>query len=264
MELYNAIFLRKSTRKYSGRKLPEELLQGVKAAVENAERLYASIDMKIHVVEAGEKVQEVLPGIVGSYGKVRAPHYLVITSEEKEGFLQNIGYTVEKVVLKLTTMGIATCWLGGGSKKELWGSVADIPDNHVPVLLVAFGFAAENESPYRDKTSKIKRKDISQITAGAMDLTWSKIVSAVRVAPSAVNSQPWRIIFQDGRVYVFCDGNSNAIFKHFFGSLNMVDIGIALCHLEVAALNFSKTVRFSKDLSAEYKAYEYVTTVMEI
>ncbi len=264
MELYDAILYRKSTRKYSQESFNNELLQTVKSIVDNAERLYNNIDMKIHLLEGGQKIHDLLPGIIGGYGRVKAPYYLIITSEEKEGYLQNIGYTLEGVVLKLTTLNLATCWLGSSIKKNFLKDIINIPEDQEPQLMIAFGHPEKGKSPFRRSSSDAKRKDVSEITSGTMDITWSRIVSAIRLAPSAVNVQPWRLFFNSGKVHVYSVKTGNPITKHFLGSLNLVDIGIALCHAMVASRHFSRNIQFTKDLSAINKEYEYVTTIIEV
>ncbi|MHB1393427.1 MAG: nitroreductase family protein [Clostridia bacterium] len=97
-----------------------------------------------------------------------------------------------------------------------------------------------------------------------MDITWSRIISAIRLAPSAVNTQPWRFVFKDDKVHVYSTKPGNFITRHFLGSLNLVDVGIALCHAMVAARHFSRNIRFTKHPSAESKEYEYVTTIIEV
>jgi nitroreductase len=264
MELYDAIIYRKSTRKYSPEGLTDECLQAVRSIVDTAERLYNNIDMRIHLVENGQKIHSLLPGIFGGYGKVRAPYYFIITSEEKEGYLQNIGYTLQGVVLKLTTMGLATCWLGGNIKNNLLDGIVDITEGQVPQLMIAFGYPEKGKSPLRRSTSEAKRKDVSEITSGSMDITWSRIISAIRLAPSAVNTQPWRFVFKDGKIHVYSAKSSNFIMKHFLHTLNFVDVGIALCHAKVAAQHFSRNIRFTKCPSVLNKEYEYITTIIEV
>ncbi len=264
MELYDAIIYRKSTRKYSPESLTDEQLQAVRGIVDTAERLYNNIDMRIQLVENGQAIHELLPGIIGGYGKVRAPYYLIVTSAEQEGYLQNIGYTLQGVVLRLTTLGLATCWLGGNIKNSQLRSTIDIPEGQVPQLMIAFGYPEKGKSPIRRSSSEAKRKDVSEITSGTMDITWSRIISAIRLAPSAVNIQPWRFVFIDGKVHVYSAKSGNFITRHLVGSLNLVDVGIALCHAMVAAQHFSRNIRFTKYPSAVSKEYEYVTTIIEV
>lgn len=264
MELYDAIIYRKSTRKYSREGLTDEQLQAVNSIIDASERLYNNISMKIHLVKDGRQIHDLLPGVIGGYGKVRAAHYLIITSEEKEGYLQNIGYTLQGVVLGLTAMNLATCWLGAKIKAVLLNGIIDLPEGHAPQLMIAFGLPEKGRSPFRRSSSEAKRKDIAEITSGSMDITWSRIMSAIRLAPSAVNLQPWRFVFKDGKVHVYSARAGNFLTKHFLSSLNLVDIGIALRHAVVASKHFSRNIRFTKDPSAVIKEHEYITTIIEV
>jgi len=125
MELYEAIFKRKSTRQYSMEPLPEDVFAHIESIGSKAERLYDT-GLQIHVVRDGKKIHDTFKGILSSYVKVTAPHYLVVSSEEKPGWKENSGYTLEQVVLEMTQMGLATCWMGGPadreSLKESWPS----------------------------------------------------------------------------------------------------------------------------------------------
>lgn len=264
MELYDAILYRKSTRKYSSESLTDEQLQSIRDIIDSAERLYNNIAVKIHLVENGQKLHDMIPGVIGSYGKIKAPYYLIVTSEEKEGYLQNIGYTLQGIVLKLTTMNLATCWMGANIKSGLLSGIITIPEGQRSQLMLAFGHPEKCKSPFRHSSSEARRKDIAEITSGAMDITWSRIISAIRLAPSAVNTQPWRFVFADGKVHVYSARAGNFITKHFLGSLNFIDVGIALCHAMVASRHFSRNIRFTKDPSAAVSEYDYVTTIIEV
>ncbi len=264
MELYEAINHRKSTRRYSREKLNDEMLQSIRNMISGGERLFDNIDMRIHLVEGSKQIHELMPGIIGGYGKIKAPYYLIVTSEEKEGYLQNIGYSLQWVVLRLTAMNLATCWIGGCIGYDQLKDVLDIPKGQVPQLMLAFGHPAEGSSPFRYNPSEAKRKDISEITEGTMDITWSRILSAVMLAPSAANTQPWRFAFRNGKIHVYSAGVSNIILKRFMGSRSLIDVGIALCHAMVASRHFSREIRFSRDVPAEIKGCEYVTTIIEV
>ena len=43
---------------------------------------------------------------------------MIVTSNKGNDYLQNIGFAMEEVVLKLTTLGLATCWLECNIKRE--------------------------------------------------------------------------------------------------------------------------------------------------
>lgn len=58
-------------------------------------------------------------------------------------------------------------------------------------------------------------------------------IEMVRLAPSAVNKQPWRMVVMDGAVHFYLQRS-----KSFNGvklDMQKIDMGIALCHFELMA-----------------------------
>lgn len=268
MDTYEAIYYRKSVRKYSKEKLSDDKLDEVREIIDNSDSLYNQLDMTTHLIEEGNKVQEVISGIVGSYGKVEAPHYLVITSEEKEGFLENIGYCLEQVILKLTTMGIATCWIGGNINKDSLAHILDMKDSHRPVIVISFGYAKDKDNYKRSEKGKAKRKDISElIIDGNPGSKWSDLLTAAQLAPSAVNMQPWRFDIDADKLHVYAI-KRNRFLKKIFKPLkhlklmNNIDVGIALSHIKIAADHLGRGIEFERIGSAKKKKYRYIISVL--
>ncbi|MBO7399910.1 MAG: nitroreductase, partial [Clostridia bacterium] len=58
-------------------------------------------------------------------------------------------------------------------------------------------------------------------------------LEAVRLAPSAVNKQPWRVILSGNRAH-FYEKRSRG-YNDGEWDIQKIDMGIALCHFEVAA-----------------------------
>ena len=56
----------------------------------------------------------------------------------------------------------------------------------------------------------------------------------IRLAPSAVNKQPWRVVVTDQGIHFF----EKHAMKTEVGSIDMqrIDVGIAICHFHLAAL----------------------------
>ena len=89
------------------------------------------------------------------------------------------------------------------------------------------------------------------------------ILRAARLAPSAMNTQPWRFIVYSDRIYVF------ALKTRFpgksFHAMREFSIGIMLSHIMLAAeelwMNMETQVedQFAKK---DYKNGEYVCTIM--
>jgi len=261
MTRYAAIFQRHSVRKYAAQALPAEELAAIRALVETEDRLQPALPLQVHLVEEGERIQRILSGVIGSYGKIRAPHYLVVTAAAQGEYLENIGYTLEGVVLTLTVRGIATCWIGGHIDPALLYNIVDIPAGHQPVLLIAAGHAAPDTPLYRADPASAKRKPLSELVlAGSPDDAWRRILEAVRIAPSAANSQPWRFLFAGDAVHIY-QAHVNVLLRKMLSTINHVDMGIALRHIHEAAGALQLPLHFSRLPAPERSDAAYLTSV---
>jgi hypothetical protein len=65
------------------------------------------------------------------------------------------------------------------------------------------------------------------------DNKYAKAFEMVRIAPSSGNLQPWRAVVAGDEVHFFSDF-SDSYGGIIRGSLKWVDIGIAMCHFELA------------------------------
>ncbi len=267
MSKFEAIFSRKSVRKYSGESLSESELEKIREEIKSNKALHDHIDTNIFLAEDGEKVQETFSGLKSKVASVESPHYLVGTSEKEEGYLVNMGYMLEDLVLFLADRSVGTCWLGSGLNEGLLSEVYDFEGNLV--IMVALGDSAEGKSNLRSGPEETKRNSIEELVLNDVeDLpeVWRDVIDAARMAPSAVNSQPWRFYYDDDGIHVFIE--KKGLFKNLvrkvadLDKLNRIDAGIALKHLEIAAENFSLDIRF-EDMSRERKSHEYVISTVE-
>lgn len=85
----------------------------------------------------------------------------------------------------------------------------------------------------------------------------------VRLAPSASNKQPWRIVKNDNYWHFFLD-YSKLINKAIGYDIQRIDIGIAMCHFELTALQEGLSGKWTIDKSRpEIKGTEnlhYITS----
>lgn len=258
MNIEEAIYKRKSIRKYISKSISEDEFKYIEKLINEVPRLYPDIDMNINLVKEGEKIQKISKGIIGSYGKIEAPHYLVITSEEKDGYLENIGYTLEEVVLDLAYKGIGTCWIGGFIKKNLLKDIMTIKDNHKPVIVIALGYPENKAELDVKESNSYKRKSLNDIIYGDYDSKWEKILDMVRVSPSAINLQPWIFSMGKGKIDVFAHVG-NVITKNLLHFSNL-DVGIALKHLELACKEEGIKTNY-KRIPDDVKGLKYIITV---
>lgn len=270
MNLYEAIYKRKSTRNYSEEKLPRDTIESIKEEISSADRLYPELETSFKV-KNWEELEDIITGLVGGYGKIKAPHYIIASSEDGNGYLENIGYTLEKVLLEITRLGIATCWMGSHFNKENLSEKLEIAECLEPVILIAFGRPEEGKNAQRSDSEEAKRKGLSEIIWGDMEAVpenWSEILDAARMAPSAMNSQPWRFEVKDEVIELYIESNGG-IFKRLaktfgtLGKMNRIDAGIALRHVRIAADQFSKGIKFQRMKEKEKEDSSYVISIIE-
>lgn len=235
MDMYQAIFKRKSIRNFLSVSLESNVLEDINKYTETLAPFNTEIKTKIYILNDEKQVKGMF--------KVKAPHYLAITSETKENYLENVGYILEQVVIYLTQKGIGTCWLGGSKPKE------NIQEDNF-VIMIAFGKA--NETLYRENISEFKRKSISEISNLSQT---NDMLEAIRLSPSAMNKQLWYFEFKENTIDVYRKNDVK-----LFERMSKIDIGISMSHIYIAAQKEGRNIEFSKDKSKEKSGYSYVTT----
>ena len=107
MNLYEAIFVRKSVRSYTGESLSPQVLDKLKAHFRELTGLFGGIETDMAVLDNRKGQQRML-----SLFSVKAPYYLVFYSGEAPRYLMNMGYLMEQMVLYMCSIGIGTCYIG--------------------------------------------------------------------------------------------------------------------------------------------------------
>ena len=135
-----------------------------------------------------------------------------------------VGFYGEALVLEATAMGLGSCWLGMFYHDMVKNTFKPDKEEEV-VLLIALGQC--------DKPAFApKRKALAELLSGnESDLhPWQKSAfEAARLAPSAVNMQPWRFAFDVRSMSVL--SRSTLMGKKYAG----YDRGIAMLHATVGA-----------------------------
>lgn len=262
MDLFDAIYLRKSVRKYKPTALSATDLNRVDSIISNIEYLYKNINIKIYLLENGTLLQNPNSRFFGSYTLVKAPHYLIVTSEIKDGYLENVGFALEHIVLSLTREGFGTCWIGGMVNKIITNKIVRIKKNHVPAVIIALGYPEEPLDCAANPVGTKKRLDIKDFVFGTMDKSLLQIMDAVRMAPSSMNSQPWRFWIENNNIDLYIN------IKGFLGikplkKLNRIDAGIALCHFFIASSHFDMPFEIKPIPGKERDGLSYITSIIQ-
>lgn len=246
-ELYQNIYKRKSIRRYDLTPLPESVLMEVKAFAESAVPLIDDIKYEFTYLSAGD-VKNLLP--------IKAPHYICLYSEAKPNYLMNAGYLLQQIDLYLSHKALGSCWLGMAKPSK---QVALQQNGLDFVIMLAFG--APNEPVHRERPDDFKRKltqEMSSVTGH------DALVEAVRLAPSASNSQPW-FVSGTPEGLILSRERLNMLRGALYGKMNQIDIGIALLHLDMAVRHHGRQAIYSfspQDIPGEVpQGYEFMVRV---
>lgn len=228
MTLEEQIYIRKSCRNYLDEEIDTEVihdfLSSVKALNDDIGYSY-----------------EILPkDKLNIRTRWSAPYYMALFSEKKDNYLENIGFVFQQLSLYLQSIGIGCCWVGLASLKEKRDD-----------FVIAISFGKSNKMTR--ELSGFKRKALSEIS----DIEDERLVPA-RLAPSAVNSQPWYFKHASFGFDVY-QKKQNVLKRRILKKWNPIDVGIALAHMYVA--NQSSFEFFKNSDFENIKGYSYTGSI---
>jgi len=232
MTLSETVMGRKSVRTYDGQQISDEDRSAIEEYIKGIENPF-DIPVEFVLLDA-EKHGLSSPVLSGEQlyvaGKVEKKPYADVA----------FGFSFEKLVLYSWSLGIGTVWIGGTMKRERFEAAAGLKDGEMMPCVSPLGYPAKK----RSLKETMMRKGVGadrRIPADNLffDGTWGNplkpevdildILEMVRWAPSAVNKQPWRIIFKGGK-YHFYEKKDKGYVNDSTGDLQKIDVGIALCH----------------------------------
>ncbi len=252
MNLYEAIFVRKTVRKYKMNPIEQNRLDGILGFAQSLPMLFQEIAVEYKILNRTEASQ-----FFSHTVSVKAPYYLVLTSENATGHLINAGYLMEQISLYLTAKGLGSCYVGSAKPKK---SVMDGLD-HEYVITLAFG---EGENDVYRPADKAKRLPIGDIAVYKSEVNKNieTMIKAAHLSPSSMNSQPWRFVVYDNRIHIFC--KKNVFLTSVLFEVKMIDIGICLAHLLVTAEELwidVKALRLDNISNITFKKNDYVISL---
>jgi hypothetical protein len=239
-DLYDEIFKRKSVRHFEKRDIDKALAEKIQAAISETAPLSES-PAALRVFPAAEA------GV--SFGG--APCCLGSYCGNEAGAQLNAACMLQEMSLRLSLMGLGSCWIGMAKAKGPYAEYQGLPF----FKLLAFGHPAE--ALHRE--GRFDRKPLPEIT----DIQGrDNLLETVRLAPSAMNRQGWYLSAEGNKIRLSMAGN-NFLIKKLMDPLTVSDAGIALCHLRLGALrNGGFVSAYSEDGVAPVKKnYSYVWTI---
>ncbi len=270
---------RHSCRTYQQRPLSEQDLR----SFEHSSQKYHTGPMgnqpRFSILPASRYLEHDLPRL-GTYGFIKDPAaYLIGIIHNKPGALEDLGYCMELLILKATELELGSCWLGVTFTKDHFAHLIGLhPDESIPAV-ASLGYPSDHRA-WLDRAARI-------FTGSDHRLPWERLFFAnnwdqplkmedagdfleplhsVRLAPSASNKQPWRLLQEGALWHFYLERTPNypsPIYDYLLGiaDLQRIDMGIAMAHfvlgLEESGLRGEWC---SADPLLEYpgKAREYV------
>ncbi len=184
---------------------------------------------------------------IGTYGFVKnAPAFIGGRIQNSFEAMIDFGFLFEKIILELTKKGYGTVWLGGSFHREDF--VQFIKNDEIIPCISPVGYAAEKSTimdhMIRAATKANHRKPfVTLFFENTFDCPISEnlsvknsidiLLNLVRLAPSASNHQPWRILVRENEFAFFLKRTPNYATSLSY-DIQGVDMGIAICHFMLA------------------------------
>lgn len=261
MKVMEAIKQRISVRSYTDQPLPDQVRSKLEKCCREIKSGPFGAAVRLNLLDL-EPLSPAEQRSLGTYGVIRgARHYILGAVKKGKGSLEDIGYCMEKIVLEATSFGLGTCWLGGTFRRSAFGARIDLTDDEMlpavtPVgypskeissadRIFRFGARSGKRKPWDELFFRIDRSSpLTEAEAG----DYRQVLEAVRMGPSSSNRQPWRIIRDElGTYHLYM--KENEIYNNLLGKIHLqnVDIGIAMCHFEIAAQELGLTGSWKVD-----------------
>ncbi len=169
------------------------------------------------------------------------------------------GYSFEAFVLYAQSLGLGTVWLGGTMNRAVFEKAMELSEDEMMPCASPLGYPAKKMSIRENMMRKAIKADErlpfeELFFDGAFDtpLTKDKAgkfaepLEMTRLAPSAVNKQPCRVVIADNTAHFYLKRSKG--FGHE-GKLDMqmIDIGIALCHFALTVKEIGLNAQFVQD-----------------
>lgn len=232
---FGVVSSRRSRRRYDGTAPTSDQLDALDGLVDS---LRPVADARAVVLR--EVDPRLFTGLIGGYGRITgAPCALAIIASRTGGRAaeRHAGHLGEAAILEATALGLDTCWVGGFFDPDIAAAAVHLSGGEQVVAVSPLGHAIAQldamERSMRKMARSHQRKPLAEIAPGIDDSwpAWARAaVECARLAPSAMNRQPWRFRYEDGDLVIARDSRTELprVSK-------ALDCGIATLHAEIAA-----------------------------
>lgn len=224
---------RYSCRAYLRRRIDPSILAEMKKACAVLRKGLSGEAVRFRIVEISEAEQQRLDPV--DFSLIINPiTFIAAVIRRAPTAYESCGYLMEHLVLKAADLGLATCWLGYFNASFFEG--LHLAGSEILPAVCVVGFAAEppDISPRERREYMFFTGNFATPLSARGAGEYNEALEMVRLAPSAGNTQPWRIVREAERdVFHFFKESIDRQYEK--KRLHHIDIGIAMCHFELAA-----------------------------
>ena len=226
---------RHSVRNYADNPIAQDILKKLEDYLTTVDNPFGQ-KIRIQLITKDNSTQEFK---LGTYGVIKgARYFLAAACENTDQALIALGYTLEKVILYCTSLGLGTVWLGGTFNKGEFAKAMHLKEDEILPIVSPIGYQGGKKSFIAtligENTNKRKpyhelffNQNFSTPLASDVSDVYFEPLEMLRIAPSALNKQPWRVVREEYLLHFYLASNKG---------LTKIDIGIALCHFHLTAI----------------------------
>lgn len=247
---------RKSVREFSDRYVSFEDIEKIKTYYNHhVRRLLPEVETELRMF--GLDARAVLEGAAGyKQFLVGSPQYMVLLSAKASSSGENAGYIMEDLILKLTEMGLDSCWMTF-TDSEYVKTALEIDSPLEVAAIATFGYGVKTTKRLRLNVLSMSKVDVAaqrqyfapkkgvsdlvflndwgsregveEFIGFYDDMLWEAFYAA-SLSPSYLNRQPYGFVLRDGRVYLVQVPD-----EHTAEIDGQLGLGIVLLHFSAVA-----------------------------
>ncbi|MCR5054384.1 MAG: nitroreductase [Lachnospiraceae bacterium] len=171
--------------------------------------------------------------------------YVTAVAKPGEHMEEAYGYSFEALLMHAYELGLGGVWIGGTMPREKFEKASSLGADEVMPCMSPVGVASDKmgmkEALMRKGVKADSRFDFEKLfflndfdtpltEKKAEELGVLDALLNLRLSPSAVNKQPWRVVVCGNEAHIFERHDNGYITEHY--DLQKIDIGIAMYHFE--------------------------------
>ncbi|MBQ2990738.1 MAG: nitroreductase family protein [Clostridia bacterium] len=174
----------------------------------------------------------------GLRGQIKGTNVYAVIVAKQGTPMEMEGFMGEALVLEATAMGLGTCWLGAGFYPDIISRNVNLQNDEAVHCVIAIGKCSLPKfAPKRRELVKVCGKNEVELSELGV---WQKdAVLCARLAPSAINMQPWKIEAEKTGVSIL---ETSVLYKKYAP----LDRGIAMLHAAVGAYHAGREAVWKK------------------